>query len=271
MKTKHYIIILIAVGMLMSLAPVILPKAVWIGGTSAIDTTRVRGHFRADSTFRLTKYQTSDTNKVFGISSTGYITMRTKVNATPTLQQITTSGRTTTDSIVQYNNLWSLTSFTNLRRITNSYFGAGFTSCGTAVTAGSFQIAGFGYQYNTGLGFLFIGSETGNKSCVIMPATTFSTNSTVTIRDGGGDMAFTSDFSTLVASGTAVLVAGTVTVTDANCLSGSEITVTYKTPNTAIGTLVAVAANGSFTITSYASLGVVQVTDVSTVQYIRRQ
>lgn len=69
-------------------------------------------------------------------------------------------------------------------------------------------------------------------------------------------------------SGVATLVNGTVTVSDANILPTSKITVTQQTPNGTLGAQYkAVAGTGSFVLTAISLGGALSALDNSTLQY----
>lgn len=283
MKTKISILALLAL-CLISFLPVIVPKAVWIGGTNAYDTTRVKGHFRADSTVRLTKYQTSDTNKVLGISSTGYITMRTKgggvdssiystrywvgQNYVAKTFQLTTGWNGTVysfnDNPVLISPTWdnALAQGATTNRIVQFGTGSLQLYCNPA---SAFQVRYSGNiitQFDQG----YIKMLRSGNTQTVVPSTSLSGSYTFELPNKAGVAAVVSD---LPAKGAATLSSGTVTVTDANVSVSSAITLTLKT---ATGTISyqyrAVPGSGSFVITGLNSLGATNAADNSTITYI---
>lgn len=79
--TIRNVLIGILVCLLFAFAPVLVPKANRFAWFQTVDTAITSGSIRIDSSVKFTKYASSDTNKVLGISSFGLLVLRTKTGA----------------------------------------------------------------------------------------------------------------------------------------------------------------------------------------------
>jgi hypothetical protein len=109
-----------------------------------------------------------------------------------------------------------------------------------------------------------------NGGNIYAPNTTTGANTDSLVVYASGQFKKYTTMSKLVNKGRTTLVAGTSTVTDANCTTAADITVSYQTTSGTLGYLKAVAGTGSFVITSESAAGVTQTMDISTVSYIIR-